>query len=418
MNNKTTPQIIVVGGGAAGLLAAIAAARQGAKVTVLEKNNRVGKKILATGNGRCNFTNMDMHISHFHGSYPKFALPALRQFNNLQTIAFFEQLGIYHKVEEKGKVFPFSNQASSILDVLRYELAELGVNTGVESEVQAINKLDKGFEVVVKGGQRFFGHRVILATGGKAAPQLGSTGGAYQLAERLGHRLVEPLPSLVQLKLAEPWLKQIKGIKINGEAEVIVQDKTMARAEGEILFTEYGISGPPIFDLSRTAALWLQKRHRVHLKVCMINHLTREQLADLINRRFQANPGKTLAFSFVGFINKQLAPVMLKQAGIPDVHKKVAQVTAAEREKILNILQDWRFEVTGTNTWTAAQVTAGGIDVRDINPHTMESHIIPGLFFAGEIMDIDGDCGGYNLQWAWSSGYVAGVSAATMAMSW
>ncbi|CCO07348.1 NAD(P)/FAD-dependent oxidoreductase [Desulforamulus hydrothermalis] len=418
MNNKTTLQIIIVGGGAAGLLAAVAAARHGGKVTVLEKNNRVGKKILATGNGRCNFTNMDMHISHFHGSYPKFALAALRQFNNLQTIAFFEQLGIYHKVEEKGKVFPFSNQASSILDVLRYELAELGVNTAVESEVQAINKSDKGFEVVVKGGQRYFGHRVILATGGKAAPQLGSTGSAYQLAVRLGHRLVEPLPSLVQLKLAEPWLKQIKGIKINGEAEVIVQDKTMARAEGEILFTEYGISGPPIFDLSRTAARWLQKGHRVHLKVCMLNHLSREQLAEFLSRRFQANPGKPLAFSFVGFINKQLAPVMLKQAGIQDVQKKVSEVTAAEREKILNILQDWRFAVTGTNTWTAAQVTAGGIDVRDINPRTMESHIMPGLFFAGEIMDIDGDCGGYNLQWAWSSGYVAGVSAATIAMSW
>ncbi|WP_333870333.1 NAD(P)/FAD-dependent oxidoreductase [Desulforamulus putei] len=416
MTKAIRPKVIVVGGGAAGLLAAIVAGRHGANVTVLEKNQRVGKKILTTGNGRCNLTNMDMHISHFHGSNPKFAFAALNRFNNMQTIEFFEQLGISHKVEDKGKVFPFSNQASSVLDVLRYELDELGVDTVVEAEVKDIKKIKNGFEVLVKGGRRYFGHRIILATGGKAAPNLGSTGSGYQLAEKLGHRIVEPFPSLVQLKLAEPFLKQIKGIKFDGGAEIIVNNKVMARARGEILFTEYGISGPPIFDLSRTAARWLQKNQRVWLKVSIINHLSRDELAEYIKKRFQANPTKTLAFSFVGFINKQLAPVLLKQAGIQDVHKKVAEVTATEREKIVEILQDWRFEVTGTNTWTAAQVTAGGIDVRDINPRTMESKIVPGLFFAGEIMDIDGDCGGYNLQWAWSSGYVAGESAATVGL--
>lgn len=414
MSKAIKPKIIVVGGGAAGLLAAIVAARNGAEVILLEKNQRVGKKILATGNGRCNLTNTDMHYSHFHGSQPKFVYAALNKFNNTQTIEFFEQLGISHKVEEKGKVFPLSNQASSVLDVLRHELEELKVETLVEAEVKDIKKVSGGFEVQLKGGRQVFAQRVILATGGKAAPNLGSTGSGYEIAQRLGHRLVEPFPSLVQLKLAEPFLKSIKGIKFDGDAEILVKQKAVARASGEILFAEYGISGPPIFDLSRTAAQWLQKKEQVFLKLNIINHLSREELASYIMKRFQDNPNKTLVFSFVGFINKQLAPVLLKQAGIEDIHKRVAEVTAAEREKIITLLQDWRFQVTGTNPWSAAQVTAGGIDVRDVNPQTMESKIVPGLYFAGEILDVDGDCGGYNLQWAWSSGYVAGESAATL----
>ncbi|AEF93808.1 HI0933 family protein [Desulfotomaculum nigrificans CO-1-SRB] len=411
-------KVIVVGGGAAGLMAALAARYQGAEVTILEKNQRVGKKILATGNGRCNLTNINMDISHFHGSNPKFAYTALNKFNNYQTIDFFERLGITHKVEDGGKVFPFSNQASSVLDVLRHELEEAGVETVVDAEVKDIKQVKKGFELTVKGGAKYFAHRVILATGGKAAPNLGSTGGGYLLAERLGHRLVEPFPALVQLKLDAPFLKQIKGIKFDGVAEVMVKDKIMAREGGEILFTAYGISGPPIFQLSRAAAQWLNQGEQVWLKVIIINHLSKEQLAAYLEQRFSNNPNKSLVFSFVGFINKQLVPVLLKQAGIDDINKKVAQVTREERESIINILQDWRFIVTGTNTWTAAQVTAGGIDVRDINPRTMESKLVPGLFFAGEIMDIDGDCGGYNLQWAWSSGYVAGESAGERSYQW
>lgn len=411
MPNGQQIKLIVVGGGAAGLFAAVIAGHQGAQVTILEKNQRVGKKILATGNGRCNLTNMDMNISHFHGVNPKFAYSALQAFDNLQAIEYFEQLGIAHKVEEEGKVFPFSNQASSVLDVLRYELERLGIETLVEAEVKEIRKVAKGFDILTKDGAKYFAHRVILATGGKAAPNLGSNGSGYVLAEKLGHHLIEPFPSLVQLKLTEPFLKQIKGIKFEGDAEIIVQDKTIAKAQGELLFTEYGISGPAIFQLSRTAAEKLKNNQEVWVKVVLINHLPKDKLVSYVIKRWQDSPEKNVSFSFVGFINKQLVPVLLKQAGIEDVNKPVALLTAQEKEDIINILQDWRFKVTGTNTWTAAQVTAGGIDVRDINQNTMESKLVPGLFFAGEIMDIDGDCGGYNLQWAWSSGYVAGKSA-------
>lgn len=401
-------KIIVVGGGAAGLFAALIAGQQGAQVCILERNQRVGKKILATGNGRCNLTNTDMNISHFHGANPKFAYSALQAFDNIKAIEYFEHLGITHKVEEEGKVFPFSNQASSVLDVLRYELERLGIETHVEAEVKEIRKLAKGFDVLTKDGTTYFAHKVILATGGKAAPNLGSNGSGYALAEKLGHHLIEPFPSLVQLKLAEPFLRQIKGIKFEGDAEILVKDKTLAKARGELLFTEYGISGPAIFQLSRTAAENLNNNQEVWIKVMLINHLPKDKLVSYVTKRWQDNPEKNVSFSFVGFINKQLMPVLLKQAGIEDINKSVALLTAREKEDIINILQDWRFKVTGTNTWTAAQVTAGGIDVRDINQNTMESKLVPGLFFAGEIMDIDGDCGGYNLQWAWSSGYAAG----------
>ena len=412
MSKDKPVKIVIVGGGAAGMLAAITAAVKGARVTLLEKNQRIGKKLLATGNGRCNLTNMDMHLSHFHGRNPKFAYSALNRFNQDETIQFFERLGVCHKVEDGGKVFPFSNQASSVLDVLRYELDLRGVEVAVDSEVKDIRQEKKGFVLTVKGKEPLRADRVILTTGGKAAPNLGTTGSGYLLAEKLGHKIVEPFPSLVQLKLAEPFLKQIMGVKFEGEAEIVVNNKTLARSGGEILFTDYGISGPAIFQLSRTAAQQLKGKEPVWVKVSLVSHLPEDELRQYLAKRFAEGPQKALLFSLVGFIHKKLIPVLLKQAGLHDINKKAADLTPEEKEKIAVILQDWRFQVTATNTWTAAQVTAGGIETGEIQPQTMESKLVPGLFFAGEIIDIDGDCGGYNLQWAWSSGYVAGTSAA------
>ncbi|RYD03034.1 hypothetical protein N752_21730 [Desulforamulus aquiferis] len=318
-------------------------------------------------------------------------------------------------MEEQGKVFPFSNQASSVLDVLRHEMESIGVKVIVEAETKGIKRNNRGFQITLKGGEAISADKVIIATGGKAAPNLGTTGSGYLLAQTFGHSLVEPFPALVQLKLNYPYLKQIKGIKFDGDAEIIVGNKTMARARGEILFTEYGISGPPIFQVSRSASEWIKKGKQVWLKVVIINHLSREEIISYTNKRFKDNPGKTVSFSFVGFINKQLIPVFLKQAGIADLNKRVSELSSAEKDGIISLLQDWRFEVEGTNTWSAAQTTAGGIDVKDIDPRTMQSKLVEGLYFGGEVMDIDGDCGGYNLQWAWSSGYLAGISAAKSA---
>jgi predicted Rossmann fold flavoprotein len=411
MPGKIPYRIVVVGGGAAGITAAIAARRKGAIVTILERNQRIGRKILTTGNGRCNLTNINISIANYHGSNPRFAYSALARFGVEQTLDFFERLGVAHRVETGGKVFPFSLQASSVLDVLRYELEILGVKVHCGAEVVSVVRSDKMFTISVKDGGVFQADRVIIATGGKAAPQLGSTGSGYALALSFGHSIVEPFPALVQLKLASNFLKQIKGIKFEGTAEVLLDNKSLQAARGEILFTEYGISGPPILTLSRKAGECLRKNQRPWLKLVLLDTFTAGELEAFLANRFQNNPQKTLVFSFVGFINKQLAPVILKEAGM-DLNKAAGQVTSAELKKIAHILLDWRLPITGTTSWPAAQVTAGGVDVNDINSKTMESKIVPKLYFAGEVLDIDGDCGGYNLQWAWSSGFIAGESAA------
>ncbi|MCF8010381.1 MAG: NAD(P)/FAD-dependent oxidoreductase [Clostridiales bacterium] len=406
-------KVAVIGGGAAGLTAAIAARYNGAEVTVLEQKDRVGKKILATGNGRCNLSNIDLSASHYNGKNPKFAFGALNRFDFSQTMELFERLGIAWKVEDGGKVYPMSDQASSVSDVMRYELEMLEVETRVETRVNAVIPQSRGFSVQLNDGEYFNADRVIVTTGGKAAPNLGSNGSGYTLAEQLGHSIIEPFPALVQLKLKAGYLKQISGVKFVGEAEIWAAGKCRARAAGEILFTNYGISGPPILDLSRTAGEYLREGEKVSIRVNLINTMSPQELETFLLNRLQQQAHKSAFFSFVGFINKRLVPVVLKAAGVSDIYKKAGQITAGERNAILKILQDWCFEVTGTNSWTAAQVTAGGIDVKDINPKTMESKLVPGIFFAGEVLDIDGDCGGYNLQWAWSSGYVAGESAAT-----
>lgn len=412
MTREQPVRVAVIGGGAAGMMAALSARRAGATVTILEKNQRVGRKLLATGNGRCNLTNTGLEIARYHGRRPKFAHGALSRFDQYRTIAFFEQLGVAHKVETGGKVFPVSNQASSVLDVLRYALEQEGVHTQLECNVRALRRHRGGFRLEAAGGRRFEADRVIITTGGMAAPQLGSTGDGYQLAAEHGHRVVPPFPALVQLRLKHNIFKHIRGIKFEGAVEILAGEKILDRAAGEILFTGYGVSGPPVFDVSRTAGARLQRGTTTILKLILVADRSREELEQLLIRRFTDQPRKTLAFSFVGFLPKRLGEVVLKEAGIQDPRRMVATLTAPERQRLLDLLQDWRFTVAGTNSWPAAQVTAGGVDVRDINPKTMESKLVPGLYFAGEVVDIDGDCGGFNLQWAWSSGWVAGRSAA------
>lgn len=411
MGKSRKNSILIIGGGASGIVAAIEASRSGADVTILEKGPRIGRKILATGNGRCNLTNVNIDLSCYHGKHPEFVYGPISRFGYDSTINFFEELGISHRIEDGGKVFPTSGQASSVLDVLRYELECACVKVVCDADVTEITKKGR-FNAVLEDGRVFKGDKIIIAAGGKASPDLGSNGSGYTLARKLGHSVVEPFPALVQLKLSSKFLKQIQGVKFDGEAEIIINDKVLRREVGEILFTDYGISGPPILQLSRAASEHLQRGDKVWLKVMLIDYLSREELEELLIRRFNAGAKKTLEFNFVGLLNKRLIPVLLKESGISDIKKPAGSVTSSERKMIVDILQDWRFPVTGTNPWHSAQVTAGGVDVNEIHSKTMESKLIPGLYFAGEIVDIDGDCGGYNLQWAWSSGFVAGESAA------
>jgi predicted Rossmann fold flavoprotein len=409
---KIKKDVIVVGGGAAGMTAAISARRLGAEVTILERNPRVGKKILATGNGRCNFTNVFADINCYHGNNPKFAYSALAYFTTDDTISFFEKLGIDHKVEDMGKVFPMSDQASSILDVFLYELNELGVNIICDACVKDINRKKDKFIIELENGKVYLGDRVIIAAGGKAMPSSGSDGRGYDLAIRLGHTITNIFPALVQLMLEGSFFKRIEGVKFEGTAEILDNNKSVAKDRGDILFANYGVSGPPILQISRKAGELLQAGKEVHLKINIMDKLSKEELSKLICKRFQMSLNKPLNFSLVGLINKRLIPVVLTEAGITDFKRPVGNLSAQEQEGIIDILNDWRFKIRGTKSWPSAQVTAGGVDTNEIDQNTMESKTVKGLFFAGEIIDIDGSCGGYNLQWAWSSGFLAGQSAA------
>lgn len=404
--------VTIIGGGAAGLTAAIAAARAGAAVVIVERNARVGRKILVTGNGRCNMTNVNLDLNHYHGNNPAFAESALTQFGFDSTIAFFRELGVEPRIEDNGRVYPMSLQAGSVLDVLRYEVERLGVGVMLNSRVAGIIPQKKGFLLELSNGQQLYSDRVLVATGGRAVPQLGATGDGYQLASQLGHRIVEPFPALVQLRTCSPYLKRLNGIKIEGAVTVHIDGSAAVTAQGDILFADYGLSGSAVFEISRAAARGLRSGKSVAVGIDLLPQYSQDELHQLLELRFRQQKHKEAAFSFVGFIHKQLAPVVLLLADV-ETKKLAGEITYVEQQRIAAVLKDWRMPVTGTQPWSNAQLTCGGVDVSQVNPDTMESRLVPGLYFAGEVLDIDGDCGGYNLQWAWSSGYVAGKAIAT-----
>ena len=409
---QRTRKVCIVGGGAAGMMAAITAARQGAQVTILERNPRVGKKLLATGNGRCNFTNINCSVDSYFGENPSFAHSALASFPAQATIEFFEVLGISHKVEDQGKVFPMSDQAASILDILRYELELSGVNIITEAFVDKLLPKGKGFVIKLKDKSSLNFDRVILAAGGKAMPSSGSDGNGFDLARALGHNIISIFPALVQLKLEGSIFNQVNGVKFLGTAELFDGDKSLATDRGDILFGNYGVSGPPILQLSRRAGQLLIEGKRPSIKLTLIDTMTKGQVFELLTWRNQVSPKKTAQFSLVGLINKRLIPPVLRAAGVEKLNTPVSALSKQDLSRIADILTDWSFNVIGTKSWPSAQVTAGGVDTRQINQSTMESRLVEGLYFAGEIIDIDGLCGGFNLQWAWSSGYLAGLNAA------
>ena len=406
MKNK----IIIVGGGAAGMMAALSAKRNGGEVLILERNDRVGKKLLATGNGRCNYTNKNLTINNYHGNNPKFAFSALSELTVDKTIEFFERLGITPAAEDNGKVFPLSFQSSSMLDILRYQIEEESIELITEAHVSEIKK-QKRFVVILKDKRTFEGDKVIIATGGMALPSSGSDGNGYTLCKKLGHTTTEIFPGLVQLKLESHFLKQLDGVKFVGKAKIYIDNNLVLEDNGDILFTSYGISGPPILQLSRTALDYINKGKDVRLKVSIINTKTTEELADYLINRFNNMINKTIELGLIGLINKRLILPILKETNI-DKNKNVVSLTKNEIILLANILTSWEFKVTGSQSWGNAQVTAGGINTDEIDNKTMESKIVKGLYIVGELLDIDGDCGGFNLQWAWSSGYIAGLNSA------
>ncbi|NLC56032.1 MAG: NAD(P)/FAD-dependent oxidoreductase [Armatimonadetes bacterium] len=412
MASRKPRRVLVIGGGAAGLMAAITAARAGAVVRVVERMQRVGKKILATGNGRCNLTNLHLEPGRYHGADPAFAQGALQAFDVEQTLAFFAELGVVARVEAGGKVFPASGQASSVLDLLRFEVEHLGVEVVCEANIDRVEREGTGFRCHGTGGQVFSCDRVILAAGGKSSPNLGSNGGGFRIAQALGHRIEPPFPALVPVRLAAPFLKQLQGARFDGAVQVYRDGRPQRREQGEVLFTEYGVSGLPVLQISRAISQEAESGRPLSLRLDLFPEVSEAELAEQIAQRIAAGPWKSVAVSFIGWLHKRLIPVLLKEAGITDLERPCATLGEAEVRRIAARLRDWRIPCAGVQSWMQSQVTAGGVSTRELDPHTLESRRVPGLFFAGEVIDIDGDSGGFNLQWAWSSGHVAGRHAA------
>lgn len=403
--------LIIIGGGAAGLTSAIIAKDHGIDVAIIEGTDRIGKKILTTGNGRCNISNSNMDKKRYHSDNPCFAGNILDSFTMKDTTDFFASLGIPLVTIDGGKMFPMSMQASSVIDILRFTLEKKNIPVYINTKVKEIFKKNNGFKIHSSNNTTYECDKLIIATGGKSAPKTGSDGSGYTLAKQLGHSMISQVPSLVQLKLNYNRLKAMSGVKFDGYAHIFINGKCIQKEFGEILFTDYGISGPPILQLSRTAAYGLSRNNKVSLKIDMLPTIKYENVKEFLNNHWSIFKNRCICDSFVGIINKKMIPIILKEAKIEDIHKPCHDLELKEKDAIYNLLKAWEFEVSGTNSFSNAQVTAGGINTKEINAKTLESNIIKGLFFAGEILDVDGDCGGFNLQWAWSSGAVAGKNA-------
>ncbi|MBK8574175.1 MAG: aminoacetone oxidase family FAD-binding enzyme [Elusimicrobia bacterium] len=407
-NSKT---VLVVGGGAAGMMAALAAAERGAHVVVLERMDKAGKKILVTGNGRCNITNARQDLSRYHGAPSSFTERSLQSFPLAKTIEFFKTLGLECVEEDEGRVYPSCGQASAVLSVMRFEMERRNVRVHCGAEVHRLSFDGHVFLAETKDRQTFKADRVIVAAGGKASPQLGSNGSGFDLMKILGHRVTPTFPVLVQLNLQAPFLNEVDGVRFTGAAAVVSQGQVRRKETGEIQLTDYGASGIPVLDLSRTAGECLLAKREAFLELSLLPDRSPETLLEEVQNRLSSRSDETIERALVGLVHSTLLPPLIQAAGYKNKHVPCRLSTRENARSLAGLLTRWKLPITGTQPWHRAHVTAGGVDTAEIDPATLESKIIPGLFLAGEIVDVDGDCGGYNLQWAWSSGFVAGVAA-------
>ncbi len=436
-------KIGIIGGGAAGMMAAITAAGQGANVTLLEGNDRLGKKILSTGNGKCNLGNEKLDMEEYYTSAPDFLEKSLQRFSTDDTIDFFRGLGLLIK-SKNGYLYPAGEQAAIVLDVLRFEVEAKGVHivteckvdkiesigqnsyaspknaeawkktSSLETEIVKGNTLETGNQrggfTVIGGGKQYHFDKIIIACGGQAAPKTGSDGSGYKLAKKLGHSLIPTVPALVQLRCREDYLKNVAGVRADALIKVLAQGEIVAVERGELQLTDYGISGIPVFQLSRIVNYMLMEKKEVAVAIDFLPDFDESSYEQLQIGRTLLQGQRTVEEYFTGMLNKKLMLQFIRMAGL----KPTEEIAAAEPAKIKRVYalcRNWTVHVTGSNTYDNAQVCAGGVPLEELT-EDMESRKTPGVYFAGEILDVDGKCGGYNLQWAWCSGYLAGMAAA------
>jgi predicted Rossmann fold flavoprotein len=392
----------IIGAGASGMAAAIAAAENlDNQVILFERQARVGRKLQATGNGRCNLTNIGADLGGYHGDDAAFCLQALTRYSVYDTLNWFHSMGLVTVTEASGRVYPYSDQANSVVDVLRFSLEKQNIRLITGFEVKRVKKIDAGFRVE-SGEDAVFCDKLIVACGGLAGTKLGGSMSGYQILSKLGHRCTKLRPTLVQLKADWHGLASLKGVRANCRAEILCNSEVFAQSEGELQFTEYGLSGPVIFEISRDVC---REKGNWVCRLDLLPQITTEALQEELARRRATNlPAEDL---LTGILHNRLGRILTKEAGI-SLHAPIRDLEDWELEAVCRAVKTLNIPLVEPMGMDSAQVTAGGVVTADFDENTMESRIVPGLYACGEVLDIDGDCGGYNLQWAWSSGRCAG----------
>ena len=417
MERKRT--VAVIGGGAAGMMAAIEAARAGAIVTLIEKNAQLGKKLSTTGNGRCNYTNLDMGDrigGKFRGFHPEFAEAALDVLPPEAVLDWFREIGVEPRFRG-SYVYPNSDQASAVVDALREELHRLSVKVHYNAEVKSVQRIDDAYFLIQCTDAVVKADRVILAAGSKAAPKTGSNGDGYFIARKLGHTIVPYVPALCGIRCAGDAFRALAGIRTEAALELVVDGHSVDREVGELQLVDYGISGIPVFQLSRYAAYALQEGKKAAVYINFLPGFTdeaedpRECALRLYRQRQERLAGRKMESFFTGLLHQKLGQLLLRMGNVrPEL--PVAELSEKQLRSLASLSVRFKAECVEMNGFLQAQVVAGGVDTTEVDPCTMASRLVPGLYFAGEVLDIDGICGGYNLQWAWASGFVAGRHAA------
>lgn len=407
--------VIVVGGGAAGMFAAIAAAKNGHQVTLYEKNEKLGKKIFITGKGRCNITNAADMEELFDAvvTNSKFLYSSFYGYTNQNVIDFFEDAGVPVKIERGNRVFPISDHSSDVIRALEREMKKVGVKVCLNTEVKSVEaekgKFDK---VVLKDTTTQTADACIVATGGLSYRSTGSTGDGFRFAENVGHKVTQCFPSLVPMETKEPWICELQGLSLrNVEAKILDGKKELYKDFGEMLFTHFGVSGPLIISASSYVGKKFMDKNgqkkELTLEIDLKPALTEEQLDQRVLRDFEENHNRQFKNAITNLFPTKLIPVMLELSGI-DPEKKVNSIEKEERKQFVHLIKHFRMTLTGLRDYPEAIITKGGVNVKEIDPGTMESKLVKGLYFAGEVLDLDALTGGFNLQIAWSTGYAAG----------
>ena len=394
----------IIGGGASGMAAALAAAENpDVNVILLERQARVGRKLQATGNGRCNLTNLHASERGYHGEDQSFAENAIAAFGPKETLAWFQSLGLFTVAEESGRVYPYSDQANSVVDVLRFGLERENIRVETGFEVEKVKKTAAGFRV--EGSGTIECDKLIIACGGLAGTKLGGTMSGYKLLRSFGHHVTKLRPALVQLKSGWGGVTGLKGVRANCRARILWDGQFFAESAGELQFTEYGLSGPVIFEISRDVC---QQKGQWSCRLDFLPEIDMDILEnELIRRKKTRLPASEL---LTGILHNRLGRVLTQAVGISG-QKLISELSDFEIREVCRAVKSFDVSLTEPLGMDSAQVTAGGILTKEFNPETMESRLVPGLYACGEVLDIDGDCGGYNLQWAWSSGRMAGLHA-------